>query len=125
MGFFSATEFNAETVQRDYAPMLVPDEEVLAAFKTARDVVFLTNYRLCLVDVQGLTGRKVDVESIPYRSIVRFGVETAGTFDLDADLRIWVSSAAEPIEIKIGRNSNTGLIQRILAAGVFGQRITR
>jgi hypothetical protein len=125
MGFFSATEFSVDTVQRDYAPILVPDEEVLAAFKTARDLVFLTNYRLCLVDIQGLTGRKVDVESVPYRSIVRFSVETAGTFDLDADLRIWVSSAAEPIGIKIGRNSNTALIQRILAAGVFGQRITR
>jgi hypothetical protein len=125
MGFFSATEFSVDTVQRDYAPILVPDEEVLAAFKTARDLVFLTNYRLCLVDIQGLTGRKVDVESVPYRSIVRFSVETAGTFDLDADLRIWVASAAEPIGIKIGRNSNTALIQRILAAGVFGQRITR
>jgi len=125
MGFFSATEFSADTIQRDYAPILVPDEEVLAAFKTERDVVFLTNYRLCLVDIQGLTGRKVDVESIPYRSIVRFSVETAGTFDLDADLRVWVASAADPIEIKIGRNSNTSLIQRILAAGVFGQRITR
>ncbi|HZF44087.1 MAG TPA: PH domain-containing protein [Sphingomonadaceae bacterium] len=125
MGFFSATEFSVDTVQRDYGPILVPDEEVLAAFKTTRDLVFLTNYRLCLVDIQGLTGRKVDVESVPYRSIVRFSVETAGTFDLDADLRIWVSSAAEPIGIKIGRNSNTALIQRILAAGVFGQRITR
>ena len=125
MGFFSATEITPETVQRDYAPILVPDEEVLAAFKSLRDLAFLTNYRLCLVDIQGLTGRKVDVHSVPYRSIVRFSVETAGTFDLDADLAIWVSGAVEPLRVKIGRNSNTGLVQRILAAGVFGQRITR
>lgn len=125
MGLFSATEVSAATVQRDYGPILVPDEDVLVAFKTLRDIAFLTNHRFCLVNVQGMTGRKVDVQSIPYRSIVRFSVETAGTFDIDADLKIWVSSAGAPLEVKIGRNSDTALVQRILAAGVFGQRITR
>ena len=122
MGFFSATEISVDDVQRDYAPILIPGENVLAAFKTVRDVVFLTNYRLALVDVQGLTGRKVDVQSIPYKSIVRYSVETAGTFDLDADLKIWVSGSAAPIEIKIGRGSNTVGVQQILARGVFGPR---
>jgi hypothetical protein len=122
MGFFSATEVSVQDVQHDYAPILIPGENVLAAFKTVRDLVFLTNYRLALVDVQGLTGRKVDVQSIPYKSIVRYSVETAGTFDLDADLRIWVSGSATPIEIKIGRGSNTVGVQQILARGVFGPR---
>ena len=44
--------------------------------------------RLVLVEKQGLTGRKVDCLSIPYRCVVRFRVETAGTFDLDAELMI-------------------------------------
>ena len=122
MGFFSATETSVEDVQRDYAPILIPGENVLAAFKTVRDLVFLTNYRLALVDVQGLTGRKVDVQSIPYKSIVRYSVETAGTFDLDADIKIWVSGSAAPIEVKIGRGSNTVGVQQILARGVFGPR---
>jgi hypothetical protein len=43
-------------VQRDYAPILVPGEQVVAAFRTVRDIVFLTNLRMALVDVQGLTG---------------------------------------------------------------------
>lgn len=122
MGFFSATETSVDDVQRDYAPILIPGENVLAAFKTVRDLVFLTNYRLALVDVQGLIGRKVDVQSIPYKSIVRYSVETAGTFDLDADLKIWVSGSATPIEVKIGRGSNTVGVQQILARGVFGPR---
>ncbi|WP_166040529.1 PH domain-containing protein [Sphingosinicella sp. YJ22] len=122
MGFFSATETSVDDVQRDYAPILIPGENVLAAFKTVRDLVFLTNYRLALVDVQGLTGRKVDVQSIPYKSIVRYSVETAGTFDLDADVKIWVSGSAAPIEVKIGRGSNTVGVQQILARGVFGPR---
>ena len=122
MGFFSATETSVDDVQRDYAPILIPGENVLAAFKTVRDLVFLTNYRLALANVQGLTGRKVDVQSIPYKSIVRYSVETAGTFDLDADLKIWVSGSAAPIEVKIGRGSNTVGVQQILARGVFGPR---
>ena len=122
MGFFSATETSVDDVQRDYAPILIPGENVLAAFKTVRDLVFLTNYRLALVDVQGLTGRKVEVQSIPYKSIVRYSVETAGTFDLDADVKIWVSGSAAPIEVKIGRGSNTVGVQQILARGVFGPR---
>ena len=122
MGFFSATETSVDDVQRDYAPILIPGENVLVAFKTVRDLVFLTNYRLALANVQGLTGRKVDVQSIPYKSIVRYSVETAGTFDLDADLKIWVSGSAAPIEVKIGRGSNTVGVQQILARGVFGPR---
>lgn len=121
MGLFSATEVRPEDIQRDYAPILIPGEQVVAAFKTIRDVVFLTNYRFALVDVQGLTGRKVEVITIPYKSITRFSVETAGTFDLEADLKIWVSSEATPIEVKISRKANAAAIQQILARGVFGK----
>ena len=39
-----------------------------------------------LVDKQGLTGSKVEYHSVPYRSITHLSIETAGTFDLDAEL---------------------------------------
>lgn len=122
MGLFSATQIGVEEVEADFRPILVQGERVLAAFRTTRDLVFLTNARLCLVNKQGLTGRKLDVESIPYKSITRWAVETAGTFDLDADLRVWVSGAAQPLEIKVGRGSDTAGIQRILSQGVMGGR---
>ena len=121
MGLFSATEVRVEDIQRDYGPILIPGEQVVAAFKTIRDIVFLTNYRFALVDVQGLTGRKVEVVTIPYKSITRFSVETAGTFDLEADLKVWVSSEHTPIEVKISRKANAAAIQQILARGVFGK----
>jgi Bacterial PH domain len=121
VGFFSATEISIETVQTDYARILLNDEKVLAAFKTIRDTAFLTNYRFVLVNVQGITGKKIDIQSVPYRSIVRFSLETAGTFDLDADLKIWVSSATAPIEVKIGPKSDMTGIQQILAHHIFGK----
>ena len=122
MGFFAATEIDIDKVQSNFAEILLPEERVLAAFKNIRDTAFLTNYRFVIVDVQGLTGKKVDVQSIPYKSIVRFSLETAGTFDLDADLKIWVSSHGEPLTLKIGRDSDVAGIQKILAQHVFGQK---
>ena len=119
MGLFSAHEIDPAEITAKYRPILLDGETVLTAFRTVRDTVFLTSHRFVLVDVQGLTGSKVAVQSIPYRSIVRFSVETAGTFDLDADLHIWVSSAAVPISVKVSRNSDTVAIQRLLAEKVL------
>lgn len=122
MGFFSSSEIEPEDVQRDYAQALIPGEQVLAAFRSVRDVVFLTNYRFALVDIQGLTGRKVEIVTIPYRSIARYSVETAGTFDMDADIRIWVAGDPDPIEMKVGRRSNVAQVQQILARAVLNPR---
>lgn len=119
MGFFAATEVDAADIDQKYGALLLADEKILVAFKTMRDVVFLTGDRLCLINIQGLTGKKVEVTSIPYRSIVRYSLETAGTFDLDADLRIWISGTHEPLEIKIGRGSDLPGVQQILARGVL------
>ena len=65
MGFFSATDVSVESIQNDFAEVLLADETVLSAFRTIRDTVFLTNLRFVKVDVQGLTGKKVDITSVP------------------------------------------------------------
>lgn len=121
MGLFSAHEIDPEEIRQKYGAILIAGEQVLMAFRTVRDTVFLTSLRFVVINVQGLTGAKVAVQSIPYRSIVRFSVETAGTFDLDADLNIWVASAAVPIGVKISRKSDTVAIQKLLAEKVLGQ----
>ncbi|UUL82440.1 PH domain-containing protein [Sphingomonas qomolangmaensis] len=120
MGLFSATETKIETVERDYAPVLIDGERVLIAFKAVRDLVFLTNLRLCTVNVQGLTGRKVEIESIPYRSIVRWSIERAGTFDMDADLLVWISGSDSPLEVKVAAGANIVAVQQVLARHILG-----
>ncbi|HEX8447512.1 MAG TPA: PH domain-containing protein [Sphingomonas sp.] len=121
MGLFSAHEINPAEIAEKYGPILIAGESVLAAFRTVRDTAFLTTHRFVLVDVQGLTGSKVAIQSIPYRSIVRFSVETAGSFDLDADLNLWISSAAAPITVKISRQSDTIAIQKLLGEKVLAR----
>ena len=115
MGLFSSHEIDPQEIVDKYGSILLPDETILAAFKSVRDTAFLTSHRFVLVDVQGITGSKVSVQSVPYRSIVRFAVESAGTFDLDSDLNIWVSSAAAPLTVKISRDADPQAILRLLA----------
>jgi hypothetical protein len=56
-----------------------------------RDFVAFTNKRLIAVNVQGLTGKKRDYSSLPYNKIQAWSVDTAGTFDFDAELELWFS----------------------------------
>lgn len=110
---------NAHTVdpgkaQRDYARLLGQGEQVYAAYQLIRDTILFTDRRLILVDKQGITGKKVEYHSIPYKSITHFAVETAGTFDLDAELKIWISSSATPIEKTFTKGVDIYEVQAIL-----------
>ena len=104
MGLFSgllgnASQKDIEKTERQLEDILTSTENVELAFSLIRDLIVFTDKRLILVDKQGMTGKKTSYKSFPYRSISRFSVETAGHFDLDAELKIWVSSAQEPAEI--------------------------
>lgn len=123
MGFLNAlignsSEIPAEQLQTEYASLLLPGERVAKGFMLIRDVFLFTDRRLILVDKQGLTGKKVEYQSVPYRSVVRFSVETAGSFDLDAELRIWISGTPEPIAKQFTKQVNVYEVQSLLAAMV-------
>ena len=75
----------------EVAPLLVQGEQVVFAFKGVRDFVLFTDKRLIAVNVQGMTGKKRDFTSLPYSKVQAFSVETAGHFDLDAELDLWFS----------------------------------
>jgi hypothetical protein len=126
MGLFSAIMGNAGTVNpeelaKKYGQLLIDGESIELGFKLIRDVFLFTNKRLVLVEVQGLTGSKVEYKSVLYKSISRFSVETAGTFDLDAELKIWVSSESQPSIVKqFNKSVNVYDVQKVLAKYVLG-----
>ena len=94
---------------------LFPEEKINQAYKLVRDMIVFTDHRLILVDVQGMTGKKVEYHSIPYRSITHFKTETAGTFDMDAELKIWISGSDLPIQKTFKKGSSITEIQKVLA----------
>lgn len=88
---FKLGPWDLAQVSSEITPLLVQGEELHAAFKGARDYVVFTSKRLIAVNVQGITGKKRDYTSLPYSKVQAFSVETAGTFDLDAELDLWFS----------------------------------
>ena len=125
MGLFSALIGNAgavdqEELKKDYGKLLIDGEEIELGFKLVRDLFIFTTKRLILIDKQGLTGNKVEYKSITYKSISRFSVETAGTFDLDAELKIWISSEQMPsIKKQFNKSVNVYDVHNILATHVL------
>ncbi|MFC5408043.1 PH domain-containing protein [Larkinella bovis] len=125
MGLFSAFMGNAgvaspDELQNEYGKLLADNEHIEVGFKLIRDVFLFTNKRMILIDKQGLTGKKIDYRSILYKSISRFSIETAGHFDLDAELKIWISSEIIPsISKKFNKDVNVYDLQRVLANHVL------
>ena len=115
-----ASKANLDKVERDLVDILIPGESVDQAFVLVRDLIVFTSHRLILVDKQGLRGKKISYRSLPYRSISRFSVETMGAFDVESELKIWISSAVEPSEsLTFTSNDSVLDIQRLLAAAVL------
>ena len=110
-----ASEKNLERIAEDFAPLLAPGETLQRAFGLIRDLIVFTDRRLIFVNKQGVTGSKVEYLSVPYRSIVMFSIETAGHFDLEAELRIWVSGQAAPLTRSLGRDAGAQDIVALLA----------
>ena len=123
MGLFdglmgNVSEVEITSVEKDLEMIITEDEKVEKAYKLIRDLMVFTDTRLILIDKQGVSGKKVEYHSIPYKSITHFSVETAGTFDLDAELKIWLSGAADPILKQFKKDKSIFDVQKALASYV-------
>ncbi|MEG0948228.1 MAG: PH domain-containing protein [Bacteroidales bacterium] len=120
MGFFNhimgnATQLTPNEISDNFEGVLFQEEVPEAAFKIYRDKWLFTNKRLIMLDVQGLTGSKKEYHSIPYKSIYHFSVETAGTFDMDCELKIWIAGSCEPLKKELKKGVDVLGLQKILA----------
>jgi hypothetical protein len=111
----NASEIDPKQAQTEFGQILLPDEEIQRGYQLFRDSFLFTTRRLILIDRQGMTGSKVEYHSLPYKSITHFSVETAGTFDLDAELKIWISGNPTPIQKQFTKKVNVYDVQRVLA----------
>jgi hypothetical protein len=115
----NASKIDPGKIQAEFAQILAAGERVEHAYQLIRDMFVFTDLRLVFVNRQGLTGSKVEYMSLPYSKIVRFSVETAGHFDLDAELKVWVTGSPEPIELQFNKKLNIYEVQAVLAAYVL------
>lgn len=81
-------------VRREIPNLMVAGEEIVQAFQTIRDQVVFTNKRIFVVNVQGITGKKISYFSYPYSKVQYYGIETAGVLDIDSELILAFSNGA-------------------------------
>ncbi|MBD5543972.1 MAG: PH domain-containing protein [Lachnospiraceae bacterium] len=111
--------FNAQCpVPNDVSEILVDGEVALHAYKTIRDVAIFTNKRLIVRDAQGLTGKKVEIYSLPYSSICMYSTENAGKIlDVNAEVELWTK--AGHIKINLNKNVNIREFDKIIASAIL------
>ena len=89
---FNLKAIELSDVRKEVGNLLVENEKMMCAFKTIRDQVIFTNNRIFVVNVQGVTGKKVSYFSYPYSKIQYYGIETAGLLDIDSELLLTFSN---------------------------------
>ena len=115
----NASKIETSKIQSEFSQILAPGERVEHAYQLIRDMFVFTDKRLIFVNKQGLTGSKLEYMSIPYSRITQFSVETAGHFDLEAELKVWVTGQPAPLQLQFNKKLNIYEVQAVLAAYVL------
>lgn len=90
-------------IPKDVNDLLVEGEVAVAAYKTLRDSAIFTNKRLIVRDAQGLTGKKIEIYSLPYSSINMWSTENAGKlFDFNAEVELWTRAGHIKVNLQKG-----------------------
>jgi hypothetical protein len=99
------TFYNEVPVPESITPFIAPNEKVRFAVKTIRDVAIFTDKRILVADKQGLTGKKIEYYTIPFKNIITYAIETAGRLDLDSEIKL-VLSGGLCIELRFMKDKN-------------------
>lgn len=104
-------------VPKDVLPLLTEGEEAVASFKTFRDSATFTTKRLIVRDAQGMTGKKIEIYSLPYSAINMWSSENAGMLDWNSELELW--TRADHIKVKLAKGADVRRIDSLIAWAVL------
>ncbi|MFG6401243.1 MULTISPECIES: PH domain-containing protein [unclassified Microbacterium] len=104
-------------IPADVHPLLVEGEQPVASFKTFRDSATFTTKRLIVRDAQGISGKKVEIYSLPYSAINMWSSENAGTLDWNSEVELW--TRAGHIKIKLAKGADVRRIDSLIAWAVL------
>lgn len=117
-GILSWTLVSECPIPGDVQDLLVPGEVAVAAYKTLRDSAIFTSKRLIVRDSQGLSGKKVEIYSLPYSSINMWSTENAGKFlDFNSEVELW--TRAGHIKINLAKNVDIRKFDRLIAEALL------
>ena len=124
MGLFdqlmgNSSEQNPEDVQAEFNEYLLDDEIVEKSYILLRDLFVFTNKRILVIDKQGFSGKKIEFITIPYKNIRAFSVENAGTFDVEAELKLYVAGMPAPLLKTFDKNTDIKGLQQTISKHVL------
>jgi hypothetical protein len=112
------TFMNEIPVPQDVHELLTEGEQPVTAFKTFRDSAIFTTKRLIVRDSQGITGKKVEIYSLPYSAINMWSSENAGKLlDMNAEIELW--TRAGHIKIKVGKGADIRRLDQLIGWAVL------
>jgi hypothetical protein len=114
---FSWTFFEEIKPNKKIMEILINGEEVILAYKTLRDIAAITNKRIIVADTQGITGVKVEIFSIPFKSIEMYSTENAGIIDFNAEVKLFTKIGN--FKLKLGRNVDVRKIDRVISSVIL------
>ncbi len=117
--FLKMKQTNPADYQGTIGPLLIPGETVLGCYRAIRDGVVFTDKRIMAINVQGMTGKKKDITSLPYSKITAFSVETSGVLDMDSELELWFSGLGK-VTFEFTANTNVSQICRCISQYALG-----
>lgn len=100
-------------IPKDVSNILVRGEEAIVAYKTFRDSAIFTNKRLIVRDAQGITGKKVEIYSLPYSVINMWSTENSGIIDFSSEVELW--TRAGHIKIKLSKGVDVRKFDKLIA----------
>ncbi|MMZ69157.1 hypothetical protein D1872_319410 [compost metagenome] len=81
-------------------------------------MAIFTNKRLIVRDSQGITGKKVEIYSLPYSSINMWSTENAGGFlDTTAEVELW--TRAGHIKVKLQKGVDIRKFDMLIANAIL------
>ncbi|MCU9600505.1 PH domain-containing protein [Pallidibacillus thermolactis] len=111
------TFYEEVDVPRDVQAILIEGEEPQVAYRTVRDVAVVTNKRFIIADKQGITGKKVEIYTIPFKSIDMYSTENAGRLDYNAEIQFWTRTGK--FKLNLNKKVNIRKLDRIIASHIL------
>ena len=115
-----ASEMTLEEVQEKIGGFLCDCEKIHRGYQLTRDFFIFTNKRVIIIDVQGMTGKREEYHSIPYKSISHYAISTAASLDTDAELKIYIGSARDPLIKQFNKKVDIHEVEKTLSEFIIG-----
>ncbi len=109
------SEITPEEAQQEFGAILFDGEEIQKAYVLIRDMLVFTNFRIISLDKQGVTGKKQNLTTIPYKSIQKFSKVSAGIMDLNAELYIYVKGDSVPSTFQFSKEVDINEVYKFLS----------